>query len=91
MKYKIGDKVIIKKEKSGIGYSIEFIDFLERHDYKLTILRESLGSERYLIKEMQEDSYFKDSRCRGSYIEGLYVEELYVEDLINSRFEILDL
>ncbi len=88
-KYNTGQKVIVKKQK-GI-YSREFVIFLERHDYRLTILygviEESV--KKYYIKEMQEDSYFRGTLCRESFIEGLYMEETY--EPIYSRFEILDI
>ena len=89
MKYNPGQKVIVKRQK-GI-YLREFVKFLERHDYKLTILHGVLEEsvEKYYIKEMQEDSYFRGILCRESSIEGLYIEEIY--EPINSRWEILDL
>jgi hypothetical protein len=100
MKYKVGDKIRIKEKDSY--YSKEFIIFLKRHDYKLTISHcdstrsdeKFLGNEKYLAKEMQEDSYFKDSYVWGRYIEELYIEELCLEvklEPIRTRFEILDL
>lgn len=93
MKYKVGDVVIIKKQNHH-HYSKEFIELLERHDYKLTISYgdSTLSDEKYLTKEMQKDSYFKDTYVWGRYIEELYIEIHMLEfEHIETRFEILDL
>ena len=94
MKYEVGDKVKINKEKSGIGYSLEFIDFLEENDYKLTISdTHSYDNNYYLAEEMQNNDYFKDCPLWGSYIKEVIVEVIVEEvlDPIFTRFEILDL
>ena len=94
MKYKNGDKVIIKKSDE---YSEEFRNLLDRYNYKLTLHFGGYISEtnenRYLTEEMEKDSYFKGSSIRESYIEEIYEEETPIEEIepIYNRFEILDL
>ncbi len=87
MKYKVGQKVRMKREEeikstSGcVRYRSDHKDFLERNNYIGTI-----GT----IGEI-EDSIFKfqgfDKQWNIRSIEGLYVEPIPVK----SRFELLDI
>jgi len=76
MKYKVGQKVRIKKSRYDFGHK----PFLEKYNYILTI--KDLDGSFYF---MEEDSSFWYSE---PVIEGLYVEEF---NPIESRFEILDI
>ncbi len=76
MKYKVGDRVKMKKSDFGHGA------FLSKHNYVLTI-KEYVNDNYYF---MEEDSYF----CYlESSIDSLYVEEVF--EPIENRYEILDL
>ena len=82
MKYKVGDKVRIKKD---ISYSNFLIKRLEKHNYILTIVKVKYDFlddfsiiKYYIVKEI------KFTVIKSSFIEGLY-------EPIKSRFDLLDL
>ena len=82
MKYKVGDKVRIKR---GIGFSLSSIKRLEKHNYILTIER--------VIDDFSTIKYYKVKEIKyvcwpSCFIEGLYKEPVYTP--IYSRFDILD-
>ena len=77
MKYKVGDRVKMKKSDCDFGHDA----FFSKHNYVLTI-KGYVNDSYYLMEE--------DSFCYlESSIDSLYVEEIF--EPINDRSEILDL
>jgi hypothetical protein len=91
MIYDKGDIVLIKKNPD---HQRNYKEFLEKHNYKLTVLsRRKLvsGSIAYTMKEIKRDPlimgfvFQKDINCISEYAEDI------IKEHIDSRFEILDL
>jgi hypothetical protein len=91
MIYSKGDVTLIKKNPDHLSH---YRRFLEKHDYKLTVLsRKKLvsGTIAYTMKEIKRDPlimgfvFQKDISCISEFAEDI------IKERIDSRFEILDL
>ncbi len=82
MKYKVGDKVKIKRNTTLLGYPEVVKSYLNKNNYILTIYDVNVEKECYEMDGWQ-----------GPWSEGL-IECLYIEPIyepVKSRFELLDL
>jgi len=82
MRYKIGDKIEMNKDREGIRYTTRAIEELQEYNYIFTI--EKIEDQLYIMKET------------GSYWPESAIKELIKipqdpNNLINNRFEIMDL